>query len=178
MKKVYGVFSILVVLALTFGCADDIILEDPPPLTGAYEGTYRVTTSGDAEKVLEQPIVWTFTDIQYNMRIDTTRRDEMTDHSFCSNFGDYALTDGLRLVPIRDDQPLGGEIEVPAPGGTGMVLADFNSCTPSQSASGVFQLLRGVSGWDLIMKQQTDDTLLMEILLNRIGDVGDTTLTE
>lgn len=179
MKKVYGVFIGLVALALLFGCADDIILEEPPPLNGAYEGMYKVTTSGNANKVFEQPIIWTFTDEEYNMRIDTTRRDEMTDHSFCSNFGEYALTDGLRLVPIRDNQPLGGEIKLPTGGNPAdSVTVDFNSCTPGQSPSGLFQLQRGVEGWSLVMKQQASDTLLMEVFLTRVGNVGDTTVAK
>jgi hypothetical protein len=169
MKKVYGVFVVFAILALAFGCADDVFLEEPPPLDGDYEGSYRVTTSGNAPRVFEQPIVWFFTDEDYSMRIDTSRKDEMSTHSFCNNFGKYSVTDALRLQPIRDDQPFGGDIWVPQ-GEDDSTLVTLNTCTQSQSAAGVFQIQRNVSGWSLILKQQTNDTLLMEILLNRVAD--------
>ncbi len=174
MKKVYGVFSILVVLALTFGCADDVILEDPVPLPGAYEGTYRVTIP---EGVLEQPIVWRFggaadTDSTYNMWIDTTRRSEMTTHAFCNTDGDYRIGNRISLEPRSGDtrgNPVEAELWVPI-GEDDSVFVSFTNCTPDQIPYGFFQIQRNTSGWDLILKQQANDTLLKEVYLNRVGE--------
>ena len=83
-------------LAILWGCASDIVLEEEAPLKGVYKGRYIVTTLGqDVERI--QTIDWVFDDVSFHMDVDAT--DPFWNRDFClyNVDGPYVLENKVRL---------------------------------------------------------------------------------
>lgn len=85
-------FWFLIVGLIFIGCADDVIVEPPAGLRGAYEGTYTIiknygSGSGDTE-TSEDKVEWTFTDQRFFCVVDTIAT---TDITVCDFSGNYEL---------------------------------------------------------------------------------------
>lgn len=141
------VLTPVILSAIFYGCASDIILTPPPSLKGVYVGEYRYTRDyGAPNQVLfKQPINWTFEDQSFRMEIDTTSPNLGT-HSFCKVSGQYALTTGVRIQIVKS-QPMGGQ---------------FTACTASENPEGTFTLIRSNDTLFLSLQEDTD---LREIVL-------------
>jgi hypothetical protein len=110
------------------------------------------------------------------MSIDTTRREEMTTATLCNTDGNYQIGNRISLEPRSGDQsgfPVEAELWIPI-GEDDSVLVSFTNCIPDRIPYGFFQIQRSTSGWDVILKQQANDTLVKEVYLNRISDLEDT----
>jgi len=101
--KLFGSLLLLVALvAVVFGCADDIYLEPPAPLDGCYVGTYMVIVSEEgtvARDTFFNHILFEFTEDQYYIEIDPDSTNGSCD--FCKSDGSYLLTEGIRLKIVH-----------------------------------------------------------------------------
>ncbi len=154
MKKLLVPLAVLVVLAMMFGCADDIYLEADAPLDGVYRGTYTVITdygSVSADTAMNY-VVWRFTETNYFMKIDTAQHTGMC---FCRVDGRYSLTDGVRLVEMNsrvDDRP-----------------PDCQACNEAYNPQGTFQ--RQARGNELILRTIDNATsTFVELKLTRTDE--------
>jgi hypothetical protein len=166
MYRLIVPLAVIALLAVIFGCADDIILEEEPPIEGVYKGEY--TFVGDADNdgsldTLAQMIDWVFEDDEYRMFVDTSV-DYNDNWPTCQVSGDYLLTEGVRLrqiTSIPDER------------------AGFDACKESENPSGVFVLIRKSGGY-IDLRQQNADTLKFLALrpLGRLEDhyFGDYTI--
>jgi hypothetical protein len=103
VRRIVGLAVFIVVAVIIFGCASDIILEEPASLKGVYKGRYIVTIG---EQVTKQPIDWKFTDDSYYMSLDSTdvsfKKDEC---DFCKVYGHYVVEERVRLTQTGEGQP-------------------------------------------------------------------------
>ena len=114
------IIILLACILLFAGCPDSQrVGMDPPSMSGEYSGTYRVTyhLGESPRQVINQNyILWTFDEPYFYFRIDPALH---TGYCFCRVHGEYALTEGLRLLPkvVTPDSALGcwlcDESEVP-----------------------------------------------------------------
>ena len=159
MRKAVGAILVLATLVIAIGCASDIVLEEPPPLNGTYDGFYVVQTPTRRDS---QPVIFTFGDENYLMKLDTASQ-YFGKHSFCNVSGQYTLTEGVRLLE-RTSVPLGGVID----------SSSFDACTADENPDGTFTLIRKNSGQSLQLRQQTNDTLSKELYMVRTIDTTST----
>jgi hypothetical protein len=147
MKKFSGFLAIMAFLALFASCADDIILEEPPSLKGTYTGKYIVKILS-TQQTSEENILWRFEDKFFYMNLDP---DKFSGKCFCQCFGEYVLTEGVRLKVIGS-QP-DGEV------------GDCTSCNAAENPEGTFVLDQSTS--TLKLTRQVGDTL-KQLLLNKV----------
>ncbi len=107
MRRIVGITVFIVVAAIIFGCASDIILKEPPSLKGVYKGRYIVTIGGEEYGVkTTQPIDWKFTDDSYYMNVDTTDPGFIEGVcNFCKVYGRYVVEERVKLTQTGLGQP-------------------------------------------------------------------------
>jgi len=99
MKRITVGFTFVTLIAIIFGCASDIILEEPESLKGVYKGRYIVTElSGDYSIERKQTIDWVFDDVNFHMDIDTLSLNWNRDFCVCNYGGPYISDEKVRLV--------------------------------------------------------------------------------
>ncbi len=159
MKKALICFFTLIMMALIFGCASDIILEEPETLDGDYIGEYiyRARGSGISEDTSIQRITWRFIgdSLKWGMNIDFDHPDFDSTFCICETFGRYLLEDRLRLK--EDGSQPNGEL--------------CSSCNESLNPDGLFLLDRSTDA--LIMTQlttTTDSTIVKRLVLYKVVD--------
>lgn len=139
-------------LLLSGGCSDPPTVDTaPPPLTGEYEGVYRVTHNwGDSIHHFSSwnYVLWTFDEWRYRFSIDSSRH---TGHCFCAVTGLYALHEGIHFqvtTAVVDN------------------VDGCRHCDESEIPSGKF--VRETKGDSLILYRQAD-SVFMELRLLRIN---------
>lgn len=136
-------------LFLSGGCSDPgRVSSAPPPLTGEYEGVYRVTHNwGDSahQFTASNNVLWTFDEWRYYFRIDSARH---TGHCFCAVTGLYTLREGIHFQMI-----------------TAVVdnVGGCRHCDPSEAPAGEF--VRETKGDSLIFRRQADSLFIESRLL-------------
>lgn len=149
MKKYIGVITFFALLAIFIGCADDIVLEEPPSLKGTYTGTYIVKILS-TQQSSEESILWRFEDQFFYMNLDP---DKFSGKCFCQCYGEYSLTEGVRLVVVgsQPDDAIG----------------ECTSCNSAENPDGTFVLDQSTS--TLTLTQQSNDTL-KQLLLEKTAE--------
>lgn len=157
MKKLLAAFAALVVLAIVFGCADDIILPEEEPIVGQYYGTYTIIENygTPSENVYQNYVFWEFTETEYIMKVDTD--SIQTDGAcFCYNSGQYSLTDGIRLRTRSWNA-------------TGSPPQECTSCNDDFIPNGTFQ--RQLQGGVLILRSHDNaQNIFHELRLSRVAE--------
>jgi len=122
--------------ALILGCSDDIVLESESDLKGNFLGTYTIIENygSTSQEEHSQPIIWTFADSTYIMRIDTTQEYDR-DYSICRVDGRYSLTEGVNFVELHS---------LPDP---------FTSCKDNLNPRDLFTLVKSNNADTLRMTQ-------------------------
>ncbi len=159
MKKVLFSFFALIMMALMFGCAADIILEEPETLDGDYIGEYiyRARGSGVTEDTSIQRITWRFVgdSLTWGMNIDFEHPDFNTDFCICESFGKFLLEDRLRLQEKKWTP--NGDL--------------CSSCNPSTNPEGLFLLDRSTGALKMTQQITTADSIIVkQFVLNKIVD--------
>lgn len=147
MRKL-TLFVIFCALLVFFGgCADDIILEDPPSIVGTYTGKYIIKILSTQETT-EEGILWRFDEDRFFMNLDP---DNFGGECFCKVSGQYSLEEGVRLqiVSSLPDGDVGG----------------CTSCNAAENPEGLFVLDKSTSTMKLT--RQSGDTL-KQLLLDPI----------
>lgn len=138
-------------LFLSGGCrAPGTISINPPPLTGDYEGAYRVTHNwGDSASAFTNwnYILWSFDNDHYSFRIDSARH---SGHCFCTVKGQYTLGEGIYFQSISAVVDTG---------------AGCSECDESEAPAGEF--VRETKGDSLIFGQLVD-SVYKELRLLRV----------
>ncbi len=149
MKKFTGLVAVVALLAFFAGCADDIVLEEPPSLKGVYTGKYIVKQISTSQSK-EENILWRFDDRSFFMNLDP---DNFGGICFCRCFGDYVLAEGVRLKVIgsQPDDDIG----------------ECTSCNAAENPEGTFVLDQSTS--TLKLTRQAGDTL-KQLLLNKVPE--------
>jgi hypothetical protein len=154
MRKILGWFALAVIVGIIFGCASDIILEEPPSLKGRYEGKYIVTINlGSVSEIeMEQNIIWRFTDREFFMYVDTPK--VIREICFCTARGTYRLEERVHLQETS-----------PAP------IPDYpcQACDLDLKPDGSFTLEQPTE--DSVKLSQMNVDTLREILLKRVPEV-------
>jgi len=154
MKRIIGLFALVLLPIVILSCSDDIILPPDAPLTGDWAGVIYIiadfnTQSADTTAAF---ITWTFLEEKYVQKMDSTRSYDngtSTVDCICNTSGRYSLSDGVRLQ--QDNS-------VPA------VVWDCQSCNGDFDPIGRFR--REFQGDTLVLKQ-LDQTTFIEIRLGR-----------
>ena len=144
MKKYIWLVASIALLALIAGCADDIVLEDEPSLKGVYTGKYIVSILS-THQTTEEFITWTFEDRFFHMNLDP---DKFVGKCFCQCFGEYSLTEGVRLKVVGS-QP-------------DDMVAQCTSCNDAEDPNGTFVLDRSTA--TIKLTRQAGDTLKQLLL--------------
>jgi hypothetical protein len=148
VRKIVGLAVLIVVAVIIFGCASDIILEEPASLKGVYKGRYIVTIG---EQKTQQPIDWTFDDISYHMFLDPTDPSFIEGVcDFCKVYGRYVVEERVKLTQTG--------------GGLPFEEVNCNSCNDDYSPRGAFTLEQ--PGDSVKLTYSSKDTL-KQILLVR-----------
>ncbi|MEW6411396.1 MAG: hypothetical protein AB1483_02860 [Candidatus Zixiibacteriota bacterium] len=95
-----GFITLIIVISISIGCSDDVIVEPPASLIGDYEGKYIYTLDLGAttERTLDPwSIRWRFSNSQYWLYDEN---DE--NYCICQPSGDYTLADGVELIMKED----------------------------------------------------------------------------
>ena len=140
-------------LAVVIGCADDIILTPPAPLTGKYNGTYTVKTdygSGPSEVTYFDYILWEFEEVEYHAETDSSLHDS-TGACFSAVDGIYSYDEGVRMQQ---------KTSYPSPG--------CFTIKPEFEPNGTFRLETQSDG--SILLKQSEGTTYKEIHLTRVKD--------
>lgn len=141
MKRFLIVLVLIAVPLLVWNCSSDIILEPEAPLQGEYYGQYKVIVNFNAadEDSMTERILWTFTEENYIMTIDTANDEGSC--NFCRVDGVYAYSDGIR---IQEQHSL--------PDG----IAGCTACDASNNPEGRFR--KETHGDTILLKQQEGET--------------------
>ncbi len=94
-----GFITIMIVISISIGCSDDIILEPLPSLIGDYEGRYLYTENlGASNERTDDPYIirWRFSNLNYWVY------DNGSDPCICQPSGEYLLADGVQLNMLED----------------------------------------------------------------------------
>lgn len=150
------ILLIVVTLAVLAGCSGDIILTSESDLTGIFEGVYIITENfgSNLAKQRSQPVIWTFTDTRYIMKIDIEKPFDPT-FNVCRINGSYVLGAGVELTEISS-QPDGE--------------AGFDACDPDNNARGLFTLIKSNNADQITMKQfDVETNTVRELKLFKIS---------
>lgn len=138
-------------LLLCVACTDHPIVDHaPPPLTGEYEGVFRVTHNwGDSAHQFTDwnNVLWIFDERQYRFRIDSAQH---SGHCFCAVTGQYTLSEGIYFRSISAVVDTG---------------AGCSECDESEAPAGEF--VRETKGDSLIFGQLVD-SVYKELRLLRV----------
>ncbi len=150
MKRIRASFVLITVIAIAFGCASDIVLEEPPSLKGIYKGKYIVTRldQGTEEK---QVVRWTFEDIRFHMDIDVDDPISAQFDCICNYDGAYSVEDKVKLIV---------NVIPEVPGG----LAGCDACKDEHRPEGAFDLIRTADSLKLAYLD-AENQIMKEILL-------------
>jgi len=142
MKKLFGLVLLLVAGAMVIdACKDDIVLPEPPSLTGTYAGVYVLKTGeGINADSTFQAVTWTFDSTKYFMDADTASDLFNDGVCFCKGRGSWAITDRVRLEP-DDDRP---------------IVDNCETCDPSESPQGSFTIEQPDGNLKLTLIEEDD----------------------
>lgn len=159
MKKVLICLLSLIMIALIFGCAADIILEEPEPLDGYYKGEYIYLArgAGGEEDTSIQRIIWGFDaeEENYYLHIDFDHPDFDISVCICETHGQFSLDERLRLKE----------------GGWTAIGDLCSSCDLTTNLDGQFLMDRSTNA--LIMTQSStklDSTIVKKLVLYKEVD--------
>ena len=155
MKRIVGLAVFIVVAAIIFGCASDIILEEPPSLKGVYKGRYIVTIKeGGIDIETKQPIDWKFTDDSYYMYLDPTHPSFIPGEcDFCKVYGRYVVEERVKLTQTGEGFPF--------------EELDCQACNNAYSPQGAFTLEQPE---DSVKLTYSSKDTLKEIILERVSE--------
>lgn len=133
MRKKVGIIAAALLAVVLYSCSSDIVLQAPEGIEGSYLGTYTIIQDEDTVGVQNVSILFN-TDGDWVMGVDTTNP---TDFCICRSFGQFDVSDRLRLVLDEQKSVVPEGVRV-----TGTDTVECTSCGYDDRPDGTFQLVR------------------------------------
>jgi len=146
MRKKVGIIAAAALAVVLYSCSSDIILPSPEGIEGQYLGTYTIIQEEDTIGVQNVSVRFS-TEGDWVMGVDTANP---TDFCICRSFGEFDVSDRLRLVLDEQKSVVPEGIRV-----SGADTVECTSCGFDDRPDGTFQIIRTET---LLILSQNDGT--------------------
>lgn len=133
MRKKVGLLAVVGLAAILYSCSSDIVLQEPEGIEGVYLGTYTIIVDEDTVGV-QNVLVRFNEDGDWVMGVDTANP---TDFCICRSFGEFDVSDRLRLELDEQKSVVPEGIRV-----DGADTVECTSCGFDDRPEGTFQIVR------------------------------------